>query len=282
MKKVFLVLLVLTSLNITSQTKADSLLLTNNEWVNKDLDYLRFINDTVVYNLNNDKQELLFNINKRKLYFKVTYRSAGEIRNETFEFNIKELQNNRLIIEPSAKDEAKLTQYRKLNVNPLLKEKQYIFYNRGQLISRVNFKKITFHSSTCFGTCPSMSVEVNNDGTVYYNGRSYTGDYSGSFEGKLDAKNLLELRKIINRSQLYVLDQKWKQLTKHNDTPRYNYIVELANGKVIEINTNDQHPILDKLSYYLLSITKKATLVKSEEKHTFATSTIENYRVSRN
>ena len=84
----------------------------------------------------------------------------------------------------------------------------------------------------------------------------------------------------MNRSQLPALDQKWEQKSKPNDTPRYNYIVELSNGEMIEMNTNDQHPILDKLSEYFLNIPEIADLVKTKKKHEFAESHIEEYKVT--
>lgn len=281
MKNLFVAICFFVAFSVSSQYKSDISLLTDNEWINKDLDYIRFHNDTVVYNISNNKQELLFDVEKRKLHIKTSYRVAGEIKYETFEFNIKQLQKDKLVIEPAEKEKDKIAEYRKLEVNPLVKEKQYVFYNRGQLVSRVNFKKITFHSSTCFGLCPSVSVEVNNDGTVFYNGRTYAG-LEGNYEGKMDANTLLELKKMLNRSQLYVLDQKWKQLTSPNDQPRYNYIIELTDGRLIQINTNDQHPILDSLSAFFINIHKKASLTKATEKHSFEISTIDNYRVTLN
>ncbi|MBA5764905.1 hypothetical protein H2O73_21390, partial [Vibrio sp. 404] len=70
----------------------------------------------------------------------------------------------------------------------------------------------------------------------------------GNFVGKLSKNDIYELKKILNRSQLYSIDKNWEQKSKRNDTPRYTYIVDLFDGETIEINTYDQHPVLDKLS----------------------------------
>ena len=282
MKSLLFILALCLTIGISAQSK-DSLLLTKTEWVNKNLDYLRFFKDSVVYNLNNTKEELLFDIKNRKLSFKMKYSVGGsDLKTEEFNFKIKQLYKNKLIIVPIDKiEEIKIKNYSRLNTSPFLKEKQFIFYNRGILISKINFKKITFHASTCFGRCPSLSVEINNDGSVYYQGRSYSKEFTGNFTGNLSAKELYKLRKMLNRSQLRVLDQKWKQKSKPNDTPRYNYIVELMDGKIIEINTNDQHPILDKLStYFINTIPEIANLTKTRKKHKFEESNKENYRVS--
>jgi len=282
MRNLLILFMLCFAVNISAQSKADSLLLTNTEWINKDLDYLRFFKDSVVYNFDDRKHELLFDIKNKKLSFKVKYAVGGsDLRMEEFKFKIKQLQKNKLVIVPIVEKE-KLDNkgYRKLDYSLFAKEKQYIFYNRGNLLSKVNFKKITFHSSTCFGTCPSMSIQINIDGTVYYQGRMYTKDFKGNFVGKLSKNDIYQLKKILNRSQLYDIDKNWEQKSKYTDTPRYNYIVELFDGKTIEINTNDQHPILDKLSEYFTNIPEIAQLVKSKNKHKFEESNSENYRVS--
>ena len=284
MKKFLTLLILCFVINAHAQYKSDSILLTKTEWVTKNLDYLRFFKDSVVYNLDETKQQLMFDLKNKKLSFKVKYFVGGtNIKTEEFNFKIKQLQKNKLVLAPIEKqDDIKKKNYSRLNPGPFLKEEQLVFYNRGELISRVNFNKITFHASTCFGTCPSMSVEVNRDGTVYYQGRIYTGEFKGNFIGKLSAKDFYELRKIVNRSQLKSLDQKWKQKSRPNDTPRYNYIVELNDGGIIEMNTNDQHPILDKLSEYLLNISELTDLVRTNKKHEFTESNIDEYKVTQN
>ncbi len=284
MKNLILIIVLCFTIVINAQSKADSLLLTKTEWVNKNLDYLRFFKDSVVYNLNETKQQLLFDIKNKKLSFKLEYSVGGSgLKTEEFNFRIKQLHKNKLVIAPIDKEEEiKIKNYNRLNTTPFLKEKQYVFYNRGQLISKIDFKKVTFHASTCFGTCPSISVEINRDGSIFYKGRIYAKEYTGNFTGKLSAKEIYALRKMLNRSQLKILDQKWEQKSKPNDTPRYNYIVELNDGRLIEINTNDQHPILDKLSEYFINIPQFSELVKTKKRYKFEESNIENYRVSYN
>jgi hypothetical protein len=281
MKSLIIVIILCFVININAQSKMDSLLLTETEWVNKDLDYLRFFKDSVVYNLSEAKHQLIFDIENRKLSFKVRYRVGGSgLRTEEFKFKIKELKKDKLVIEPIL--EKKNRSYSKLDYSLLSKEKQYIFYNRGHLLSSINFKKITFHTSTCFGTCPSMSIQINIDGTVYFQGRMYTNDYKGNFDGSISKNDIYQLKKILNRSQLADIDKNWVQRSKYNDTPRYNYIIELFDGETIEINTNDQHPVLDKLSKYFMNIPEIANLVKAKERHKFEKSRIDHYKVSQN
>ncbi|GEM_PF-3487487 len=281
MRNLLFTLVLLTAIFSFAQSSDSSKdLLTNTEWINKDLDYLRFDNDAVIYNFDNNKQEVFFDLENKKLSFKVNYRVGGvDFRTEEFKFKIKELKKDKLILEPIVNKEKKdNSDYKKLDYNLFAKEKQYVFYNRGSLLSKVNFKKLTFHSSTCFGTCPSMSVQINIDGTVYFQGGAYIDDFKGNFEGKLSKNDIYELKKILNRSQLQAINKRWEQKSKPNDTPRYTYIIEVFDGETIEINTNDQHPILDKLSDYLLNIPDKADLNEVPSKHQFDKSRIDLYR----
>lgn len=255
-------------------------LLTSTEWINQNLDYLRFDDNVAIFNFDNTKQTVNFDLANKTLSFKVNYRVAGmETKTETFTFKIKSLRKNKLILEPSVENKAELEDYKKLNIAPLTKEKQYILYNRGHLMERTNFQKITFHASTCYGTCPSFSVEINRDGTVYYRGKQYTGAFVGNFVGELDDNDIYSLRKILNRSQLENIKEKWHQQSEPNNTPRYNYIIELDKGEKFYLNTNDQHPILDKLSDFMINITEKADLKKVDGFHEFEQSPIDKYKV---
>ncbi|PID71093.1 MAG: hypothetical protein CR985_01570 [Flavobacteriales bacterium] len=281
MKKLLLISLCLAVFTAFAQSGDSSeKLLTSTEWINENLDYLRFDNNIAIFNFDNTKQVVNFDLNKKTLSFKVNYRVAGmETKTEEFTFKIKELRKNKLILEPLVESEANPDNYKKLNIKPLTKEKQYILYNRGHIMERTNFQKITFHASTCYGTCPSFSVEINRDGTVFYKGIQYTSPYIGYYVGQLSKEEIYSLRKILNRSQLENIKEKWHQQSEPNNTPRYNYIIELDKGEKFYLNTNDQHPVLDRLSQYIRSITEKADLQKAEGMHEFEQSPIDKYKV---
>jgi len=281
MKPLINLVLMLLSISICSQSKQDSLLLTKTEWINKDLDYIRFDTDTITYSIENKRDDLYFDLGKKSIAFEERFYNGGAgIREESIRFKIKNLDKNKLVLYPiDAKIDLDQEGLRKLKYEHFFNKKEFIFYNRESLISRVDFKKITFISSTCFGTCPSFSLEINRDGTVFYQGRIYTKKNTGNFKGKLTDKELYKLRKLMNRSQLLAIDEKWTQNTKSVDNPRFNYIVELRNGKIIEVSTNDQHPILDKLSSYFIDITEIVELEKSNKKHNFKKPKITAYKI---
>ncbi len=281
MKLLLNTLLLLFCITSFSQSKSDSLLLVKNEWINKNLDYLRFDADTITYNIANTRHDLYFDLGKRTLKMKELFYNGGAgIKEEAIRFKIKSLDKTKLVITPiDAKIDLDQEGMRKLKYDPFFVRKEYTFYNREKVVEQVDFKKITFISSTCFGTCPSFSLEINRDGTVFYQGRIYARKFTGNFKGKIARKEMVELHKLLNRSSITSIDKKWNQQTKPTDNPRFNYIIELRNGKTIEISTNDQHPILDRLSAYFIAIPEVASLMKSPKKHNFEKPKINAYKI---
>ncbi|NNC69727.1 MAG: hypothetical protein HKN90_02780 [Flavobacteriaceae bacterium] len=223
------------------------------------------------YNLGGKKHTLFYDLNGKLISFKEQYSVGGaDLREEKVNFKIKELTKDKLVIYP-IDDKLDLDQeiFYKLDYRPFFKKKEFVLYNREKQVDYVDYKRITFHGSTCFGTCPSFSLEINRGGDVFYQGRIYTKEFTGNFKGKLEKEERIKLHKILNRSLLVAVHDKWEQGSRPTDTPRYNYIIELRNGDILEINTNDQHPILDKLSQYLVDITEKLKLNKVKKKHVF-------------
>ncbi|HBK70427.1 MAG TPA: hypothetical protein DDZ39_02020, partial [Flavobacteriaceae bacterium] len=98
MRNLLFTLILLATLTSKAQSSKASTndLLTKTEWINKDLDYLRFNDGSVVYNFDNKKQEVLFDLENKKISFKVNYRTAGDFKTEEFQFQIKELKKNKL------------------------------------------------------------------------------------------------------------------------------------------------------------------------------------------
>lgn len=275
-KIVFLLISVVTYAQSTTHK-----LLKKTEWANKKLDYINFSDNTLTYNIAGEKHTMLYDVKKRTFSVMERYMESGVIaREEKLTFKIKYLTKDKLVIVPVLKkEEIDKKKFKRLNHKPFYTKKQFVFQNRQNLFSPVNYKKITFHGSTCFGTCPSFTVEINRDGQVYYQGRIYTKEFTGDFEGQLSMKERVKFIKILNRTQLATIDRNWVQSTRVTDKPRYNYIVELKNGEKIEVNTNDQHPLLNKLSDYLLAIPEKLKLKKAEEKHAYVKPSLKGHEI---
>jgi len=277
MKNLMLVVLCMCCFSMQGQSNIEKLL-TQTEWVNSDLNYLRFDDSIIVHNFDNIRQEMRYDIDGQKLSLRVDYRVGPDPRSEVFDFKIKEIRKNKLVLAPMNKKEEVENTLKRIKYEPFFKEKQYIFYDRGQLRSTVNLKKITFHSSTCYGICPSLSVEIDIDGTVHYQGRKNTSLH-GNYTGKLPAAELLELKKILNRSRIYDLESKWEQKEDSKINPRYNYLIEDYKGNKIELNTNNQHPILDRLADFFTHIETRVELTKTSERYKFDQSATPKYRV---
>ena len=280
MKTIINTVILLFSLAIFAQSSTSSLL-TSVEWTNNNLDYINFSKDSLTYNLAGKKHSLLYDLDKMTLSLKEKFMIGGTVeKEEKITFKIKYLNKNKLVIAP-IDDRTSLDQegYSKLDYTPFFNRKEFVFYNRNEMMKRVDYKKITFHGSTCFGTCPSFSVEINRDGKIFYQGRIYTKEYTGNFEGQLSREERITLAKIINRSQIATIDKDWKQNSHVTDQPRYNYIIELKNGKKYEINTNDQHPILDKLSNYLVQIPEKLELKKVKKPYSYAKPSLKGFEI---
>lgn len=277
MKPLIKIVFLLVSISFYAQSNS---LLKKVEWANGNLDYINFHDNTLEYYIAGQKHTLYYDVSKRSFSIKEKYVMAGIPKEESLTFKIKFLNKNKLVIAPAIKKvDLDKKKYKKLNYQPFFTQKEFIFYNRQNFFKPVNYKKITFKGSTCFGTCPSFTVEVNRDGKVYYQGRIYTKDFTGDFEGQLPMKERVAFIKILNRSQLAKIDKRWTQNRHVTDQPRYNYIVELKNGKKIEINTNDQHPLLNKLSNYFLAMPEKLELKRSEQKHAYVKPSMKGYEI---
>ena len=270
MKKVFNLLVLCFFLSSYAQTISPSQL-QKNDWVNKNLNFLKFYKDSVTYNLAGKKHTLYYELAGKLLTFKEKFAVGGtDLREEKISMKIASLSKDKLVL-TSVEDVLSFDQeiFYKLDYAPFFSRDKFVFSNRENQVDYIDYKKITFHASTCFGTCPSFSLEINRGGELHYQGRIYAKEYTGDFEGFLEREERIVLHKIINRSLLPAIDATWQQRSRPTDTPRYTYIIELRNGDKMEINTNDQHPLLDNLSSYLLDITNKLKLTKSKEKHRF-------------
>jgi ankyrin repeat protein len=64
--------------------------------------------------------------------------------------------------------------------------------------------KITLARTSCFGTCPSYTVEVRGDGSVLYEGRSYVA-FTGTHRGLVPQSNVIELVKLFEKADYYSL-----------------------------------------------------------------------------
>lgn len=66
-----------------------------------------------------------------------------------------------------------------------------------------DFNELTFHSSSCNGSCPDISLNINSEGSIrliriFYQSKGVEDTVnSGSFKGSLDTKNYQKLQSLL-------------------------------------------------------------------------------------
>jgi hypothetical protein len=68
--------------------------------------------------------------------------------------------------------------------------------------------KITLTRTSCYGTCPSYSVEVRGDGSVLYEGHDYVA-FTGTHRGLVPQSNVIELVKLFEKADYYSLQNEY-------------------------------------------------------------------------
>jgi hypothetical protein len=123
----------------------------------------------------------------------------------------------------------------------------------------INFEKLVFRSTGCFGRCPSMRIEIDNKKNLKFIGGQFS-HMEGHFTSTLSDSLYKEL---INILRITELDKLKNNNSKVEDAPIFT----------IEINYNQKQKLLksykfplvtDELFSYLMSITKKIKLNKNE------------------
>ena len=64
-----------------------------------------------------------------------------------------------------------------------------------------NIKRIGFYSTGCYGSCPSMYLEIDSLGNIIFNGKNYT-EKEGLFSGKLSPQLMKSIESKINCLEL--------------------------------------------------------------------------------
>lgn len=144
--------------------------------------------------------------------------SRGEI---TYKFLVDNITSENLILKPITKDTKKLFE----------KSEEFDF-NKIQMTKIKNqfdwkIERVGFYSTGCFGTCPSMYLEIDSAGNFLFDGNYHTykdGLYSGKlletdYESVISLINSIELDRLKNMYFAnWTDDQTCGVLIKTNDT----------------------------------------------------------------
>jgi hypothetical protein len=146
------------------------------------------------YWINGDTLNIKERIRKRRNNI-----SGGKI---TYQFLIDSISSESLFIQPiteETKDLFKYNEEHNFDIIQLSKIKEQ--YDWG-------IERIGFYSTGCFGTCPSMYIEIDSIGNVLFNGKNYT-EKEGLYSGTLSKKDLEIIKSEINSIELDSLKKRY-------------------------------------------------------------------------
>ncbi len=134
------------------------------------------------------------------------------------------------------------------------------------------FEKIIYHTTSCFGSCPTIDLEIRNDKSLYLKGEFYKDNSmfetdsikSGQFIGKLNDTLYDELIDILQTCNLKTLS--FPEIHGY-DAPMRTLII-YYNGQRKYLKSMFPPTIADKLINFLYLVNTKVKLTKTNEKRT--------------
>ena len=166
-----------------------------------------------------------------------------------------------------------------ITVKPSSKLSKQFFNNRTNITfikqefnkdKSIIFKKIVYHTTNCYGSCPIIDIEIDNNKNVYLKGEFYKdmmGFYvdsikSGQFAGKLNDTLYNELIDILQTCNLKTLTFPEADCC---DAPITTLII-YYNGKRKYLKSMFPPTISSKLIDFLYFVNEKADLTRTNEK----------------
>lgn len=183
---------------------------------------------------------------------------AGKIgrQNENYVFKVVLLSKDSLIISPSNDRARSLINHKK----------SFVFVDKSTIYkSDLTFQKIYFSIVSKNEINPTLKLEVDSTGLIYFLSENNTGYANGLYKGKLNNYELEELIEILKTSEL---DKFPISLGGGFDAPIYNFKFYF-NGKTKSSRGTDIPYFNKPLKSYLLSIYDKIDFEKTDEIYEF-------------
>ncbi|MDN3580256.1 DUF6438 domain-containing protein [Mucilaginibacter flavus] len=92
----------------------------------------------------------------------------------------------------------------------------------------INFDKIILSTSGCYGSCPIMSIILNNDGTVLFRGLGHTGK-KGDYVGKITKEEFQQLQNNFFKTNIDSLKNFYRAGWTDDETISTTFV---KNGKI--------------------------------------------------
>jgi hypothetical protein len=265
MKKVTVILFIL--LFYDSYSQLDKL---KGTWISKNNDLIvisdtanKTDNSNLLCTANKDEGFYLYLVNNILSFQKQYYSSAtnyNKLYTDKYDFQILKLTEKTLVVKPISKFASKFYNYKK----QLQFTKQ-----KFNIDTTIKFKKIVYHTTHCFGTCPMINLEINEDGSFYFNAefqKEYTymqidSLKTGRFNGRLDSEQLSELITILQTSNLKTLT--FPERTGA-DGPTTTLIIYYNNRRKY-LKSMFPPTIAEKIIEYLYLVTEKAKYERTDD-----------------
>jgi hypothetical protein len=224
-------------------------------WITKSLGNLYFSDKKVYYNfVGFAGSKANYAIVNDTLIMSDIYHSSTDNfkkeRREDFKFLIRHIDYNRLYlkaIEPNAIKLAGNTTYEFLNF-------------KNSYDKDIKFSKIYFLSSTCFGDCPQLNIEIWPNGDYHLKAGEHAEPYKGNYEGKLSTTQMDTLNYWLKHSELKKMTN-WEQGNQVVDAPNYYFAIDFNNTKKkLSITTNEPPLNIIDLVNFMITSYKKVKL----------------------
>lgn len=225
-------------------------------WVGDDLEYIKIdsqrVNIEVFGNYPAQKSYYLLTDTLR-LYDQYTLSSEGFLKEHirNYDFLITTLTDTNLMLMALDSNSLRLTG-----------GKRIIDYLERNIVKQpaLDFELIKFRSTTCHGTCPSLTLQIDKEKKILFFGGMYAvkqGHYTGTVPDSL-------FQSLINILELSELDKlkTWEQHVM--DAPTYTLEVHY-NGKIKYLKNFHLPAVTNELIQYLLKIPEKVELTNTKE-----------------
>ncbi len=137
-----------------------------------------------------------------------------------------------------------------------------INYRERELVKlpEIDFELIKFRSTTCHGTCPSLTLQIDKEKKLMFFGGMYAvkqGHYTSTVPDSL-FRSLIDILKLSELDKL----KTWEQHVM--DAPTYTLEVHY-NGKIKYLKNFHLPAVTNELIWYLLKISEKVELTMTKE-----------------
>jgi hypothetical protein len=240
---------------IFNVTFAQKVQLDGERWITKSLGHLYFADKRVYYNfVGYAGTKASYAIKNDTLIMTDIYHTSADNfnkeRREDFKFLIRHIDQNRLYLKAVDPNAIKLAG-----------NNTYEFTNfKNSYDKNIYFSKIYFLSSTCFGDCPQLGIEIWPNGDYHLKAGEHANPYKGDYTGKLSSTQLDSLNFLLRHSELKKMTN-WEQGNQVTDAPNYYFAIDFTNSKKkLSITTNEPPLNIIDLVNFMISSYKKVKL----------------------